>query len=70
MSTDPSHASRQTVSLASLFEAERERDELRAEVERLRVAAQAVIDSINDENEIDPDAIKALSDVLGRHKDG
>jgi hypothetical protein len=35
-----------------------------AERDRLRAAAQAVIDSINDENEIDPDTIARLSRVL------
>jgi hypothetical protein len=38
--------------------------ELRAENARLRAAAQAVIDSINDENEIDPDAVYRLSQSL------
>jgi hypothetical protein len=39
-----------------------------AEIERLRAAAQAVIDSINDENEIDPDAVFRLSKMLDRDK--
>jgi len=42
--------------------------ELRAENARLRTAAQAVIDSINDENEIDPDAVYRLSQALDRPK--
>jgi len=43
-------------------------DAAQAEIERLRAAAQAVIDSINDENEIDPDAIYRLSQALDRPK--
>jgi hypothetical protein len=42
---------------------------LETEVERLRAAAQTVIDSINDENEIDPDAIFHLSQALVSDKE-
>jgi hypothetical protein len=40
----------------------------REQVARLRAAAQAVIDSINDDNEIDPDTIFRLGEALGRDK--
>ena len=40
-----------------------------AEVVRLRAAAQAVIDCINDENEIDPDTIFRLSKLLASDKE-
>jgi chromosome segregation ATPase len=39
---------------------------LATEIDQLRAASQVVIDSINDENEIDPDAILRLSEALAR----